>query len=432
MSKKAKAETAKLEKQLMQRIQSLAAVSRPLKKKKKKKVSSFPGNGSSFGGSRSFGPMQSAPAAKGRSFRYVSRKRSESKREGGGAEGPRRELVMTIVGDAEESKQPNPVRKGSFLINPGNPTLFPRLSKIAAEFEQYRFHLLRFEYEPTCSTADRGSVTYSVDYTSTAPYAVTEQEAVDKYDSCQTPYWTEMYTNLDPSAMFQAGPRKQIDNSPIAVGDRATKDAGRLDVYVDGSTGVKVGKLYVVYDCELFVPILGIPLSPANLYVSRLFVNSTQVIADNSEVAVAWTNPFSSNASGIAVNPLGIILATNPHNAVADSLIFSPVAQNFFCIATFSIQEAGFVDSTQIYWNLRARWSGIPTVASQAISSTSQITEQRMSLVQTTNDWIMTMTIIFTVAMTPSSQLAITSTFDSADGSPSQWVGNSSLLIMQI
>lgn len=76
-----------------------------------------------------------------------------------------RELVKDVVGSVAFTNT-------GYLINPGNTILFPWLSKIAALFQEYKFHGLVFEYKSTSGSAIAstnnalGAVIMATDYDS--------------------------------------------------------------------------------------------------------------------------------------------------------------------------------------------------------------------------------------------------------------------------
>jgi hypothetical protein len=141
-----------------------------------------------------------------------------------------------------------------FVIQPGLAASFPWLSVEAKQWQQYRFHRLCFRYVTRTSTSEKGSVILSPDYNPNETPPVTEQEASNTQDAVEDVVWRNLECKLDTSSMFPIGPRKQIRSVNVA-GDKSVYDGGRLFICVvgeDSSDGI--GKLWVDYDVEFFVP----------------------------------------------------------------------------------------------------------------------------------------------------------------------------------
>jgi hypothetical protein len=139
-------------------------------------------------------------------------------------------------------------------INPGLAATFPWLSEQAKRWQQYRFNKLIFRYITRTSTSTIGSVILSPDYNAIETVPLSDSEASNTQDAVENSPWTEISCRLDPKAMFPFGPRKNIRNS-LVTGDLSNYDAGRMFICTSGMANVnQVGRLYVEYDVELFVP----------------------------------------------------------------------------------------------------------------------------------------------------------------------------------
>ncbi len=158
------------------------------------------------------------------------------------------ELVASIVGSTTfDSSQ-------KFSINPGLAASFPWLAPIAAQWQQYCFHRLQYRYVTRSSTASTGSIYLSPDYNPKETPPTTEQQASNTQDAVEDVIWKTIICVLDPKAMFPFGPRKQIRSTNVS-GDVSLYDAGRMFICVTGeSSTAEIGKLWVDYDVELFVP----------------------------------------------------------------------------------------------------------------------------------------------------------------------------------
>lgn len=153
----------------------------------------------------------------------------------------------------------------SYVLNPGMLTTFPWLSEQAKNWQQYRFHSVRFRYVTRVGTSTIGSVILSPEYNSSDNPPRNEREAMNTMDAVEDVVWREVSTTLNVSAMFALGPRKQI-RSGMVTGDVTVYDAGAVHAvaaYVTISPpGSSIGKLWIDYDVELFVPQTATTLFP--------------------------------------------------------------------------------------------------------------------------------------------------------------------------
>lgn len=158
------------------------------------------------------------------------------------------EFVATINGSTTFNSNQK------FSINPGLQASFPWLSVMATQWQQYRFHKLRYRFVTRSSTSNVGSIVLSPDYNPKETAPSNDREASNTQDAVEDVIWKTLVCTLDPSAMFPFGPRKQLRSANVA-GDTSLYDAGRLFVCVNGeSSTAEIGRLWVDYDVELFVP----------------------------------------------------------------------------------------------------------------------------------------------------------------------------------
>jgi len=236
-------------------------------------------------------PRGSSPSENSVSIAY-SNKQSFSKK------GPRSErfcaseAIGAIAGSVAFSSA------NKYYLNPGMSATFPWLSVQAQKWQQYRFRYLRFRYETRTSTTSAGSIIMSPDYNSLEAIPLTEAQATNTQDAVENAVWRpEISCTLDPGAMFPVGPRKLIRSQAVA-GDLSTYDAGRFFLCTIGmaSTAV-VGKLWVDYEVELFVP-----------------QNTSTIVAGPSTL------------SQYTIGPVGQVVTTATSTVVIfDSLIHDPL-----------------------------------------------------------------------------------------------------------
>ncbi len=175
----------------------------------------------------------------------------------------------------------------TYYLNPGLIQTFPWLGTQATKWQQYRFHKLQFKFVTRTSTSTTGSVILSPDYNAIELTPSSEQAATNTQDAVEDVCWNQLTCVLDPSAMFPIGPRKQIRSSGVP-GDLSSYDAGRFFVCCVGmpSTAV-IGKLWVQYDVELFVPQNSLPtLGPVSM--SQFSNSNNQIIGSGVATTVQF------------------------------------------------------------------------------------------------------------------------------------------------
>lgn len=141
-----------------------------------------------------------------------------------------------------------------YVANPGLAATFPWLAVEASKWEQYRFHMLRFRYVTRTGTSTVGSVILSPEYSVRDPAPLNEVQATDTQDAVEDVPWAPISTTLDVAAMYPSGPRKLIRLGPT-TGDINLYDSANLYVCtLEMAAAASVGKLWVDYDVEFFVP----------------------------------------------------------------------------------------------------------------------------------------------------------------------------------
>lgn len=196
-------------------------------------------------GSDAKGPKKSAAVATSNTMSTNRPRMRES------APGSRRvkhaELISNVAGSVAFTAN-------KVAINPGIAATFPWLSTQARGYEQYRFHSLRFEFVTRASTSTVGSICLAPDYDADDSPPTTEIAVSSYMGAKESSAWTNSSISLDSTSMFPMGPRKYVRSYTVS-GDLKVYDAGNLFYCTTGFVGTDdVGKLWVYYDCELFIP----------------------------------------------------------------------------------------------------------------------------------------------------------------------------------
>lgn len=153
----------------------------------------------------------------------------------------------------------------NWVLNPGNPTLFPWLSQIAQNYDEYQFNQLVFEYRSVTavlsSTATIGTVIMTCNYNVTAPN-FTQKQPMMEYDSARS-------CNINENLFFgvECDPRKNSGSGimdittstnvhDVSFGqDPKTYFLGNMQIAIVGTPATgQVGELWVHYNVTLRKP----------------------------------------------------------------------------------------------------------------------------------------------------------------------------------
>lgn len=144
-----------------------------------------------------------------------------------------------------------------FPVNPGQSSTFQWLSKVASNFESYKFNKLKFDYETEAPTSLGGTLMLTLDYDATDPPPVSKQQAMAYRGSVRSAPWTpcchtSILEDLSKNKSYFVRPGSQPANTDIKL-----YDVGNLFVISKGVTtaDAALGELYVDYDVMLMTPI---------------------------------------------------------------------------------------------------------------------------------------------------------------------------------
>jgi len=156
----------------------------------------------------------------------------------------------------------------NYLLNPGNSTLFPFLSTIATNFENFEFHGLIMHYDSTSSVAFSGNspavgqVTMATDYDvidanyagiremEVTLFATTEPPFDDQYHAIECKRGKNVMSNMYVQPYSQVA---QFPDDPrfSCLGNFQLATSG---IPYPGSGAPVIGNLYVTYDVTLMKP----------------------------------------------------------------------------------------------------------------------------------------------------------------------------------
>jgi hypothetical protein len=149
-----------------------------------------------------------------------------------------------------------------YRLNPGDSQTFPWLSSMAANYQQYKFHGLIFEFRPLttdfANSGVPGVVVMATNYNAIAPEYTSKQqmENSDFAVSCKPTLGLIHGVECAPEETSYAIKYIRAE-SDSAVGDNRLYDLGNFQFATQGnSSSVVLGELWVSYCVEFLKPIL--------------------------------------------------------------------------------------------------------------------------------------------------------------------------------
>lgn len=195
-----------------------------------------------------------------------------------------REYARSLTGGAA-----NTMHGFQAMISPTNQLLFPWLAGIAANYESYLFHKLRFHYVPSCSATDQGTAIMAVDYDPTDDNEVDIGTLFSMFGSIYSNVWKE-FSHV--STIKDLRKRKTYYTTPRLDGsEKRDNPVGRLYAYVEGMANDRqAGRIFVDYDIELMTQQARDPSSES------LFFRTTGQSTNILDPTNTWTWGYGSYA----------------------------------------------------------------------------------------------------------------------------------------
>lgn len=168
------------------------------------------------------------------------------------------------IGDVTVPASPLAFTNTSYVINPGDFTTFPWLAAVAAQYQQYKFNGLIFEFKTLTSeysaTGPLGAVMLATNYdVLEAPFSDKVRLENSQYAVSAKPSCSQIHTiECDPSQM--ASKLLYIRDSSSATStsqDARWQDLGKFQLAtagLSGTAGQVLGELWASYDVTLFKP----------------------------------------------------------------------------------------------------------------------------------------------------------------------------------
>lgn len=201
----------------------------------------------------------------------------------------------------------------TLAINPGLSGSFPWLSRIANNYDMYRFTRLRLCYVAKTTSANTGEVNIVFDPDPTEAPPISDAEAL-QYDTkiSTVPWAAGVYVDVPRSDLNRIP--KFLVRDGVVSSDVTTYDVGVVYIICSGNlAAVRIGQLWMEYEIEFYAPqIKGTGAMPPKMN-SQFILNSTTAIT----TAVTTRIPFDT----VQFNPLGITINAGSITGLSGSFV---------------------------------------------------------------------------------------------------------------
>jgi len=223
----------------------------------------------------------------------------------------------------------------NFTINPTNPLLFPWLSSLAPNWEQYKIHGMVFFFNTNSATSVASTNTALGSVIMTTQYNVNESLFTGKLQMEQYQYSVSTVPSASCMHPIECKPSLGTLDVLYTVPDNATEDArfsdfGRFSIATVGQQAASnIGELWCVYDIEFIKPRLFLDvtsIAPTFLYHNAFQSKPTNISTDVNafRTDVFKNSPVSSPylGAGMYVHPTSTLglkygtLATGDANLI--------------------------------------------------------------------------------------------------------------------
>lgn len=235
----------------------------------------------------------------------------------------------------------------AIAINPGQSSTFQWLSRIAKNFESYRFEKLHFCYETEAPSSLGGTLLLAIDYDSADPPPTSKQQAMTYRESVRSAPWTpckhiSLAEDLNKQKSYFVRGGVQPANTDIRL-----YDVGNLFAISQGVTTAHaiMGELYVEYDVLLMTPIYE-PIVP-DVVGGRVTGNTSVSVANplgTAPILSAGSAGFIvNNASRVTFLEAGEFIITSDQMGTGTTGMIPTIASGvvtFLQVFGFSITNA--------------------------------------------------------------------------------------------
>lgn len=246
--------------------------------------------------------------------------------------------------------------KNTFTIQPGLESLFPWLSGIARQYEQYEIKGLVYHYMPASGTAVSGTnpalgtVMVQTSYRAGATAPASKAELLNEYWASSSVPSQAFAHPIECSTAETPFKIRYVRNGPVPENDtQAMYDYGTTYLAVDGclADGNYLGDLWVTYEIELKKPV--VTSDAASSFQSFIAETTLTTATGSTMLPPVWPTVYANSLK---------ISTANPITGLAGNTIYFPRDSK----GTYLVQARhGRTSAGPI------SWQGVPTFTNMAV-----------------------------------------------------------------
>lgn len=141
-------------------------------------------------------------------------------------------------------------------LNPSSPNLFPWLSRIAPNYERFRFESIKLKFVPSQATTTAGRFYAAVDYDYDDAPANSKITMMGNSTAVECPVWQEVTMSLDSKSLNRDLPFRYVNSTTkgLAVEER-TAFSGFVMLAFDTTVANLLMDIWIEYDVTFVTPV---------------------------------------------------------------------------------------------------------------------------------------------------------------------------------
>lgn len=223
------------------------------------------------------------------------------------------EYITDILSDVS-----NDWELSTYLLNPGDVTVFPWLNKLATNYEKYVVDSFVVHYEPVCSTTVNGGFSMLIDYDASDTNVPSKQVFFNSQNATTAPYHAESKLTSTRNQLNSFFKEKSVRTVSSDPSNRREYDFGRLMIARDPtpgiSAGTQLGRLFFTYTFTFKIPALQDP---------------TEIVLPNGYPQVGY---FETSGGLQSTSVTNIVTVDGPH-------LISTNSENEYVVASQAIPD---------------------------------------------------------------------------------------------
>jgi len=213
-----------------------------------------------------------------------------------------------------------------FPLQPGSDTTFPWLSSIAANYQQYRFHGLIFEFRPLVTdfvtAGSPGVIVMTTNYNADQNAYSSRQEAENAEFAVSCKPTTGLVHMIECKPDETANKLYNIRTGPVPSGqDLRLYDYGNTQVITQNNPSINLGELWVSYCVEFFKPTLSVENNSFQASGNHLYVQGVSNASPLGTIQLLNVGTISCVRTSTSLTYSGLTVGTDYQLVIATNSV---------------------------------------------------------------------------------------------------------------